>query len=277
MNSNRTLLLVIAVSLMALSSASYLNVLGPASQQLTNNQSIYLGKVGPGESFYVLASSSTTNATGFLVNIGWDKLEAINMPQGWVSQSSPLYENPMKIKITVAPNTANGTYYFTLKAINTGNYSRLGNITVNAYVNVTPDVFSLSVSPTNIQSGIGQPTNLYITINNTGISDDPFNINVYGLPAWNVSDQVVALHATKTTYIYPVYVNEPGKYVFNLTATSTTSSSIQRSYRINLIANESLLNDYSAVGQGVVLSPIIFEPSYALMLFMSYLYNTFIH
>jgi len=110
----------------------------------------------------------------------------------------------MKIKITVPAYAQYGIYNLTITAINVGNYSRLGNITVYAYVNVTPNVFGLSVTPTNIRSGIGQPTNLYITINNTGISNDPFSINVYGLPAWNVSDQVVALHATTSSYVYPV-------------------------------------------------------------------------
>ncbi|MHB1830336.1 MAG: COG1470 family protein [Candidatus Micrarchaeaceae archaeon] len=268
---------VFAAFLMALSNATYLNILGPTSQILQNNQSIYLGKVGPGESFYVLASSSTTNSTGFLVNIGWDRLQVVNLPQGWYSQPSPLYETPMKIKVTVAPDAPYGIYNITLEAVNVGNYSRLGNITDRAYVNVTPDVFNLSVTPTNIQTGIGQPTNLYITINNTGISDDPFNINIFGLAAWNQSDQVVALHSTKSTYVYPVYVNEPGNYQFNLTVSSTTSPSIQRSYRISLVSEASLLNDYSAVGQGVILSPVILEPSYALMLLLSYLHNLISH
>jgi len=47
-----------------ISNAMYLSVLSPASGTLYNNGSIYLGKVGPGESFYVLASPTTTNATG---------------------------------------------------------------------------------------------------------------------------------------------------------------------------------------------------------------------
>ena len=162
-------------------------------------------------------------------------------------------------------------------AVDVGNYSKIANLTINAYVNVTPNVFNLAVTPTSIQSGIDQPTNLYITINNTGISDDPFSINVYGLPAWNVSEQVVALHSTQTTYVYPVYVNESGTYLFNVTVASTTSPAIKLSEPVALIAQASLLNDYRAVGQGVILSPVIFYPSYELMLFLSYLYNTVLH
>lgn len=263
--------------MLPISNAMSLSVLGPTSAVLTNNQGVYLGKVGPGESFYVLASASTPNATGFVVNIGWDQLSAINLPPGWTSQTSLLYENPMKIKITVPTNAKYGIYNLTLLAVNLQNYSKLGNITAIVRVNVTPYVFSAAVQPTTIQSGVSQPTNLYVTINNTGISDDPFSINLNGLPAWNATDQVVALHLTQSTYVYPVYVNEAGKYRFNLTVSSTTSPSLSVSYPINLTARASLLNDYGAVGQGVMLSPVIFEPSYELMLFLSYLYKLVIH
>jgi hypothetical protein len=251
----------------------YLNVEGPVSGTLYNNGSIFLGKVGPGESFYVLASPTTTNATGFLVNIGWDTLEAVKLPPGWSAQPSPLYENPMKMKVTVSPNAQNGTYKIELRAVNIGNYSRLGNLTFYAYINVTPNVFELNVSPTYIEAGIAQPVNLHIRINNTGISDDPFIINAYGLPAWNVSDTVIALHGTTSHFIYPIFVNEPGLYKFNLSVRSATSPLIHKQYQITLLGRASIINDYSAINEGVILSPIIYEPVYAVMLFINYIYK----
>ncbi len=277
MRSYLLYVLLFAASLISAVSATYLNIQGPVQATMHNGDGIYLGKVGPGESFYVSASATTTNATGYQVNIGWDQLKAENLPQGWYSQPSLLYANPMQIKVTVPNTEVNGTYNFTLEAVNVQNYSRLGNISVMAYVNVTPDVFNVSVSPTDIQSGISQPTNLRIVINNTGISDDPFNINLIGLPAWNLSDQVVQLHLSKSDYVYPVYVNEPGEYNFNLTLSSTTSPVLKRSFPIHLVAAATLGNDYKAIGQGVILSPIIFDPSYELMLFLSYIYNLIAH
>jgi hypothetical protein len=251
--------------------ATYLQIEGPISAQLVNNGSISLGKVGPGESFYVLASATTTNQTGKVINIGWDTLSAVNLPPGWTSESSPLYENPMKIKITIASD-ANGPYTIVLKAVNVGNYSKLGNLTVNAYINVTPDVFTSSVTPTQLSAGVGQPVNLEIRLNNTGASDDPFLINAQGLPAWDQQVEVIAAHSTVNTYYYPVFANEPGVYNFNLTINSTTSPLIRKSYPVRLVVNASVLNDYSATGQGVVLSPAIYEPSYALMLLVKDVY-----
>jgi hypothetical protein len=272
-NAMRLYAAVTILFLAAVSNATYLNVLGPSSAVLQNGQSIYLGKVGPGESFYLEASASTTNATGFAINIGWDRLEAASLPTGWYSQPSLLYENPMKMKVTVPSTAQNGTYNLTIAAINVGNYSKLGNFTFSAYVNVTPNVFNLSVTPSSIQSGVDEPTNLYISINNTGISDDPFSISISGLPAWDVKEQVVALHETQSTYVYPVYVNESGSYRFNVTVVSTTSPVIARNAPVSLVAQPSLLNDYSAVGQGIILSPVIFYPSYDIMLFLSHVYS----
>ncbi len=270
----KSLLFLTAFSIMALSAgATYLTVEGPVSSLIYSNGTLNLGKVGPGESFYVLASPATANASGAIVNIGWDKLEAISLPSGWSAQPSPLYENPMKMKITVGPDTANGTYNMTLRAVNVGNYSKLGNLTFTAEINVTPDVLTTSVTPLDAVAGVGQPVNLDIVINNTGASDDPFMINAQGLPAWDMPTEVIATHSTTNTYIYPIFENEPGVYSFNLTINSTTSPLIRNTYQMTLTVHSGLINDFAATGQGVVISPVIYEPAYAVMLLISDIYH----
>ncbi len=247
-------------------SAMYLQVTGPVQATLHQNSSIYLGKVGPGESFYVEASAATTNATGKFISIGWDTLEAVSLPSGWSSEQSPLYANPMKLKITVAPNAPNGTYNMVIRAVNVQNYSRLGNLTVNAYVNVTPDVFTASIAQNTLYSGIGQPTNVQILLNNTGASDDPFVISSSGLPAFNLSYEVIARKGVPAQISYPVFENEPGVYKFTLSITSATSPIVHKSYKLKLVVKSNLANDYAATGQGFLISPIIYEPTYAFML-----------
>ena len=258
------------LALIGLAGATYVSVQGPVNANLTNNGFVYLGKVGPGESFYILASATTTNASGAVVNIGWDRLEAVNLPGGWSMQASPLYENPMKLKVSV-PYNISGTYNLTIRAVNVGNYSRLGNLTFTSQVDVTNNVFNVSVSPRNISAGVGQPVDINVKIVNTGIADEPFNISAQGLPAWNFSDDVIALHSRTSSFVYPVYVNEPGIYPFNLTITSATGHLVQDEYPISFSVVASLYNDYSAIGNGVVLSPVIFEPVYAIDYLLSYL------
>lgn len=269
----KLVLLLSALALVAGVNATYLQVQGPVTANLTNNQSVYLGNIGPGESFYVQASATTTNASGVLVNIGWNRLTAMSVPSGWSFQASPLYESPMKLKITTSPSTPNGRYTLVLRAINIQNYSRLGNLTFDVYVNVSTNIYRVSVTPTKAEVGLGQPTNFHVTINNTGISDDPFVISAQGLPAWNLSDEVVALHSAKTSFIYPIYLDSPGTYPFNLTVSSATSPLIKQTFGMDLVVRSSLINDYSAISQGVIVSPIVFEPVYSIMLLLSYIYG----
>ncbi len=275
MDSRQAAVMVLAaIALLPVAAnAISLSVQGPVNGTLNNNGTVFLGNVGPGESFYVSASASTTNASGSYVNIGWDRFVAVSLPSGWSAQSSTLYENPMKLKITASPYAQDGVYNLKLRAVNLQNYSGLGNITINAVVNVTPDVFRLSVSPSTVSTGVNQPADLGVVINNTGISDDPFLINVAGLPAWNQSEEVIALHSSSSTFSYPVYFDEPGQYMFNITVTSETSPLVTRSYPIVLNVRPSVLNDYYATGQGVVISPVIVEPAYGFMLLLSDAYH----
>ncbi len=260
--------LLLAAILIAVSNATYLQVIAPVEATLHQNSSIYLGKVGPGESFYVEALASTTNATGTLINIGWDTLETTELPSGWSSQPSPYYLNPMKLKVTASPNAANGMYAIKIKAVNLQNYSRIGNLSITAYVNITPDVFAANVSNKILRSGIGQPVNVKIWLNNTGASDDPFVISSSGLPAFNLSFETVAKKGMPITLVYPVYENAPGVYPFNLSITSATSPLVHKAFKLELIVNSSVANDYAATGQGMLIFPIIYEPAYAFMLFL---------
>ena len=184
-----------------------------------------------------------------------------------------MYTSSPSIRITVAPDTANGTYKFNLTAINLGNYSKLGSLGFTAYVNVTPDVFKLNVTPSSIATAPGVPADVYVTINNTGVSDSPFNITVHGLPAWNTSTTVIALHHTTGHFVYPIYEDETGKYNIQLYASSIASPLIYKQSNITLTTEASIGNDYAALGEGAVAFPIIYAPAYGVM----YLISMFAH
>jgi hypothetical protein len=249
--------------------ASTVTVLEPFNATVTQGGSVLLGKVGPGQTFYVTISSNTTNSTGTVFSRGWNKLVATGVPQGWIVENSSLNGADLSIKIDPSPNAQNGTYTFNLTAINLGNYSHLGAVEFQALINVTPDVFSLQISPTNISTGPGQPASIYVTINNTGVSDSPFVINMQGLPAWNSSQSVIALHHTTETFTYQVYENEPGTYRAQLNVTSGSSPLVYRRSNVTLVIQASLLNDYRAVGQGAIVFPVIYQPVYAVMYLIS--------
>lgn len=270
MRTGSALLMILLMTMAAaLAHASYVNMTEPYNTTIAQNGSIYLGKVGPGETFYVTISAATTNMSGAAIPIGWDELKASSLPAGWLSTNSPLYTSDPSIKVAVSPQAHNGTYAFNMSAINVGNYSKLGTLQFTAYVNVTPDVFKLNVAPTSISAGPGQPADIYVTINNTGVSDSPFNITIHGLPAWNLSETVIALHHTVGHYTYPIYENEPGQYNIQLYVSSISSPLVYKQTAITLTTRASVPNDYAALGQGALTFPIVYAPAYAVMYLIS--------
>ncbi len=256
-----------------ISSASYVNILEPYNATVKNNGSIYLGKVGPGQTFFVTISASTTGSSGSMLNLGWNKFVATDVPAGWLVQNSSLYNPTLSAKITVAPDASNGTYMFNLTAINIGNYSKIGSLKFKAYVNVTPDVFVLYVHPTELSAGPGESASVYVQINNTGVSDSPFIISSVGLPGLNSTQTVIALHSTKQQFVYGVYEDEPGVYNMKLRVSSISSPRIYKETGISLKIGASIMNDYEALGQGALAFPIIYEPAYAIM----YLVRLLVH
>ncbi len=268
---------LIAVALMAsllaaaLPVASYVSIVSPFNYTANGNVTVPLGSVGPGQTFYVTVSAETTNSTGHMLNYGWNKLVATNLPAGWIAQNSSLNNQYLSTEITVAPREPNGTYSFNLTAINLGNYSGIGSMEFTMTVNVTPDVLKLGVSPTVLRAGPGQPAEVSVTVNNTGVSDTPFVIGLAGLPAWNTTQTVIALHHTTGRFQYPVYENEPGVYNIKLYVNSTASPLISKESNLTLIVGASVMNDYSALGQGLPLFPIVYEPAYAVMYFLGLL------
>ncbi len=257
--------MLLLASLVLTSGASYVRVTEPYNATIANNGSMFLGKVGPGQTFFITVNSSTTNSTGYLINLGWNRLVATSIPAGWTAENSSLNRRQLSVELTPSPNAANGTYAFNLSAINTGNESRIGTLHFRVYVNVTPNVFRLNVTPTSIVSGPGEPTNLYITINNTGVSDNPFTISVQDIPAWNNTQTVIALHHTTGHFIYPIYGYTPGVYSAKVYVKSLTSPIVYKEENITYTIKASLENDYYAIGEGAVSFPIIYEPAYDVM------------
>jgi hypothetical protein len=260
--------------IIAAAGASTVRMTEPYNATIMGNSTVYLGKVGPGQTFYVTISANTTNSTGAVFQRGWNELLATDLPRGWIAENSSLYNAYLSVKVTPPADAENGTYYFNLTAVNAGNYSKLGAAHFIAEINVTPNVFKLQVSPSTISTGPGEPTTIYITINNTGVSDNPFLISAQGLPAWNLTKEVIALHHTSEVFQYPLYQDEPGVYQAVINVTSTASPLVTKRSTVNLTVQASVLNDYAAVGEGAVGFPIIYEPIYAIMQLISRLFHS---
>ncbi len=270
------LLLYISIFAIAIGmvNASYVSITEPLNTTVYNGSSVQFGNLGPGQTVYVTISSATTNQSGASLKYGWNELLVSDLPKGWIAQNSSLYNQQLSVKVTAAPYAANGAYNFTLTAVNVGNYSKIGTLSFKALVDVTPDVFQVGVSPANISTGPGEPGLLHITINNTGVSDSPFEISATNLPAFNLTKSVIALHHTSESFVYPLYEDTPGQYNVHINVTSGSSPLVSKNTDVNFIVQASLLNDYGAIGQGAPTFPVMYEPVYGIMYLISRLFNS---
>ena len=218
-----------ALGAISFAAGTYVNITEPYNATLANNGSIYLGKAGPGQTFSITVSSATTNGTGAVFNRGWNKLVVTGYPKGWVVKNSALYRSALTVDITPSPQALNGTYKLTLSAVNIGNYSKIGSLNFVAYVNITPNVFRMSVAPEKVYGSPGEPKSVTVTINNTGVSDSPFVINVSGIQGVQLQPEtVIALHHTSETFKYAIFAKAPGQYTPTINVSSLESQLVRR-------------------------------------------------
>jgi len=263
--------------LMVAANATYLNVKEPVPYGTRlENDTIFIGIAGPGQTVYLVADRATIGALDDRIHYqGWDKLAIEDLPPGWIAEDSLWQETPMKAKIKIAPDAADGEYTFKATAIDEGNLDNLDNLTINVKVSVNKEVFKIDVTPYEVETGVGQPAIYYIDIENRGAASDTFRITSNGVPAWRFKREVLVPHAidvtsaARKTVTYEVVSEEENKIDMTLTVTSLSSSQISKELRVILTAKPSLISDYKATDHGLLVFPLIESPIYSLIAFLS--------
>jgi hypothetical protein len=267
------LILLIAVA----NAATYLNIIEPitARDKIENSTPLNIGVAGPGQTVYIVAERATVGPDDKMHDPGWDKLTIVDAPLGWTTEESPWYETPMKAKIKIAPNATEGLYTFKAVAIDEGNMKGLGNISIGIEVNVSKNVFTIDVTPSEVETGVGEPAVYYVNIDNGGAASDTFSISSSGLAAWRFKEDVLAPHAIDTalparkTIPYEFVSNEEVDTNVYINVTSLSSDQISVERQVKLRATPSLISDYKATDHGLLIFPIIEGPIYSLMAFLS--------
>ncbi len=244
---------------------TYVNISSPVNLILHNSSTINLGKDGPGQTFSISIAAQTSAPNGTIYSYGWNQFKAYNTPPNWIIENSSLNNKILTIEIKPSPYAQTGIYNFSLEAINTGNYSKLGVFKFKASINITPKVYVINIKNKNLSSGIGQPVNIQVMINNSGVSDTPFIVSSTGLPSSNENISIISLHNSTQEFSYPVFATEPGIYNINLSVKALSSPLIYKTENIKLTIKSTLLNDYMALGNGALIFPVVYEPVYNLM------------
>jgi hypothetical protein len=269
----------VLILLMAVASATYLNIDEPVESKgmIENSTPLNIGVAGPGQTVYIVAERATIGPDNQIHDPGWDRLAITNVPPGWTSEDSPWYETPMKAKIRIAPNATDGVYSFKAVAIDENNMKGLGNLTIDVNITVSKDVFIIDVTPTDVEAGVGEPAIYYIDIENKGAASDTFSITSSGLAAWRFREDVLVPHSiqmlpAQKTIPYELVSNEETETDIYLNVTSLSSDQISKELRVKLMARPSLVSDYKATDHGLLVFPLIENPIYSLIAFLSKLF-----
>jgi len=262
-------ILALVICLATAAFGVYVNVIEPVKKTITPQETVRMGTAGPGQTVVLVAerSSDGGNCPNNYCSDGWDAIIPVRVPEGWVVEPSPIHETPMKMKIKVAPDASNGEYNLTLAAVDEGNYDGLGNMTFYAIVTVSRDVIDISVEPTRVETGVGQPAIYYVKIRNTGAASDPFEIRVRegDIPAWRFRKQVLVNYGSERVIPFEVVLNEEDERAFNLEVSSLSSPMIKEEKSLVIDSKSNILTDWRATTHGLMLFPIIEEPIYAIV------------
>ncbi len=164
---------ILLVLLLAAASFS-ISVLAPQAVEVQNGDTLNLGTIGPGQTVSIVLDRKVT--VGGIHGIGglYDQAQVYDLPKGWGASDSKLYEDPLQVTISAAPDATEGQYSAKVKIIDENNGEGLGEIVLNIKLNVTYDVMNFDVSPPDIKVGPGQPARFAITVTSL------LNINLKG-------------------------------------------------------------------------------------------------
>jgi hypothetical protein len=245
--------------------ASQLSVLRPVYVAANDGDEISLGAVGPGQTVSVEADAIVTSGGKFGLGGRWDRLDIVQVPDGWSADNSLLYEQPLKARIKVAKDAPDGEYVVLARAVDLEGGENLGEVNLRLKVNVSRDVLGMKVAPARMETGATQPASYTVTVENNGVASDAFEISASGLPAWNFKKTVFVPYGQSRTVQYEVASSEEGEYDVSINVKSVSSDSLSGSQKVHLSVSTSLWSDYKATNNGLLLFPIFEQAAYSVM------------
>ncbi len=264
----------LALAAVLLLSVSYaINIISPSMQNVSEGDTIDVGTVGPGQTVSILIDPNVS--TGGIYGIGgkYNLAVAQNLPLGWTSLDSKLYQDPLQVRITADPDAPEGNYTYRVTAINENNGEGLGNLSFFVKERITYDVMSFNVSPSSLTVGPGQPARFAITIQNKGSTSDVFQVNATGAKRWEFKKPVfVPAQSTRTIY-YEIVGQEEQTFQPTINVVSLASDRISGEQNVTLFIRSDLLGDYRATNNGVLVFPIFEAPIYSLAGLLSNLFG----
>ena len=239
---------------------------------ISEGETIDMGTMGPGQTVEIQLHPKVYEGGIHGIGGNYDRAYTGEMPNGWSSQPSKLYGDPLQVKITADPYTEEGIYTIPVIVEDEGNGEQLGTITFYLRVKISEEVLDFSVYPHEKSAGIGQPARFQIIINNRGDAGDTFKVSAKGVSKWEFTKLIYIPPKSSKTITYEVAGFEEETYSTLIKVESSASPRVSESQAITLHVYPDLLSDYKAVNNGAMLFPIIEAPIYALLGLLSNLW-----
>ncbi len=239
------------------------SVLSPVFAQVEQGSEIIIGNVGPGQTFSVVVDPKVATGGAYGTGGAYDQLSASSLPEGWASAPSKLYANPLQSDITVPKDASDGDYVVALRLWDEAGNKGLGNdVEFTAKVTITHDVMDMTVVPTKITTGAGQPARYAITIVNKGMANDVFTVGSSGVRNWEFRRSIYIPSQTTKVINYEVVGDDEADYDVKIWARSSSSDNIGAEVPVSLRVNTDLFSDFKAMNKGVLLFPATEAPLY---------------
>ena len=250
--------------LLLLSLSFSLSVVSPVREDVETGDIIDLGTIGPGQTVSIQIDPIVTDGGVHGIGGQYDYAIAEDLPRGWTTKQSKLYQNPLHLTITADPEAEPGNYSMEVRVVDEYNGEQLGNVTFEAQVEITYDVMDFNVTPAYLEVGPGQPARFTISIANKGSTSDVFEVSALGPKRWEFKKPVFVPAMTTKEIQYEIVGREEETYRATVSVVSLASDNIAGEKNVTLFIKPSLIGDYKATNNGVMVFPIFQAPIYSL-------------
>ncbi len=256
---------MLALFVLLIGTVCAINIISPVETEVNQKDIIDLGTIGPGQTISVLIEPEVHKGGMYGTGGFYDYAVATALPEGWTAKDSKLYGTPLQVTITADPNAEEGYYYSSITVVDEFYGEKLDNLTFSARVTISYDVVDISIDPTYVKTGPGQPARFSITIMNKGSTGDAFEIKSEGSKRWEFKRAVfVPAESSKTIY-YEIAGEEEETYKTTISVESLASSIIHDEKEVTVDVQSSIIDDIKATNNGVLIFPVFEGIVYAFL------------
>ncbi|MGB9719146.1 MAG: hypothetical protein ACPL06_00955 [Candidatus Anstonellales archaeon] len=233
-----------------------LQLVSPMIKEISENETVYLGKIGPGQTMAVEIYPKVFKGGKFGKGGNYDYAYAWELPFKWKSNPSKIYGNPLQVSLTSPPDAEEGNYTIEIDVEDEGNGELLGVFSFFVVVEITHDNLALSIQPEKQTVGIDQPAVFMITIENKVDSGDIFIISSQGVPGWEFSKPVYVPPRSNKTISYEIVYKEEELFAGKIYAQSQSSSVVRQEAGFVVDVHSDFISDCKATNHGT----LVFSP-----------------